>query len=873
VSGDFSISGSWSRFRAFAARAWFFIFVLLVTLFLLRHRTELAELRHFPIVRPQWLLLTSAAQGLVLLSIIWQLRLLLAASGFSVPLSRLFRADLHRVAVSTVTPAGSAAGVLVFAADLQAAGVPTTAAAAATVTYGVVGLFSFLLLLPLTVLLLGTRQLISLPLSLLLFLGALVPIVLLLLLPWALRHGMQRLSRMSLVRGFVETARSYRISVLGRVLVLALAVDLLNVAILYGGVRVVGGALTLAEALIAYQGAYLFAFLIPFAQGSGAVELAGTSLLTALGLPAPTALAAVLLWRAHELWFPFLLGTALSVQREPVIRRALDRLPALLLLWSGIVGMVGLLEPHHHRVVPRRLETTGLLEPWEFSRNLELLVAFLSIIIAWQVWRRKRTGWLVATLLLSVSLFHQLIGRRDELLLALTMLALGLLLVRWRTYRVRSDIPSIWRGLALAGLGLTTTLLYGTIGLMLLSRHALVPKHLSFWDALTVLIRSAWGFLPWAVEPVSRYGGWFLDSVTLLAGASLLNAAWSIGRPVIWRSWGYESERQRARAIIQACGNSSLDFFKFWPDKLFFFPREVRGVVSYRIVGRVALVLGDPNVCGERFGTALDGFLDFCDLNDWEPAFHQVGEQYLADYRARGLRFFKIGEEAVVDLTTWSLDRPGLKELRYLVRRSQRENYRFEVLEPPLPDDVVEELADVSNEWLSLPGRREHGFTQGQFSRAYVRSTPVALIRDPTGKVVAFANLIPSGVPGQATIDLMRRRHQPYGAMDVLFALLFQWLREQGYTSFSLGLAPLSGVDLPLVGTDPIREHFFRLIEPFFSVQGLRHFKAKFDPRWEPRFLVFRSASALPAIGLALLKATSTEVSHVDSDLPELQIA
>ena len=186
----------------------FFIFVLLVTLFLLRHRTELAELRHFPVVRPQCLLLTSAAQGLVLLSIIWQLRLLLAASGFSVPLSRLFRADLHRVAVSTVTPAGSAAGALVFAADLQAAGVPTTAAAAATVTYGVVGLFSFLLLLPLTVLLLGTRQLISLPLSLLLFLGALVPIVLLLLLPWALRHGMPRLSRMSLVRRFMETGRS-----------------------------------------------------------------------------------------------------------------------------------------------------------------------------------------------------------------------------------------------------------------------------------------------------------------------------------------------------------------------------------------------------------------------------------------------------------------------------------------------------------------------------------------------------------------------------------------------------------------------------------------------------------------------------------------
>ncbi len=213
-----------------------------------------------------------------------------------------------------------------------------------------------------------------------------------------------------------------------------------------------------------------------------------------------------------------------------------------------------------------------------------------------------------------------------------------------------------------------------------------------------------------------------------------------------------------------------------------------------------------------------------------------------------GRTYTKIGEEAVQAFATWSLDRPGLQELRYLVRRFLREPHRFEVLAPPLPDGMVEELADFSDEWLSLPGRREHGFTQGQFARASVRSTPVALTRDPTGKVVAFANLVLSEVPGQATIDSMRRRHQPYGSMDVLLALLFQRLRDQGYTSFSLGLVPLSGVDLPLVGTDPIREHFFRLIKPFFSVQGLRHFKAKFDPRWEPRFLVFRSVSALPLL-------------------------
>jgi len=103
---------------------------------------------------------------------------------------------------------------------------------AATATYGVIELFSFLLLLPLTSLLLVTRQLGSLSLFSILFLDALVPLMLPFLLVWLTRRSTMRLSRVSLVRELVETARSYRISTLGCALVLALAVGLLNLALL-----------------------------------------------------------------------------------------------------------------------------------------------------------------------------------------------------------------------------------------------------------------------------------------------------------------------------------------------------------------------------------------------------------------------------------------------------------------------------------------------------------------------------------------------------------------------------------------------------------------------------------------------------------------
>ncbi|MFN3336471.1 MAG: phosphatidylglycerol lysyltransferase domain-containing protein, partial [Thermomicrobium sp.] len=795
-----------------------------------------------------------------LLSIAGQLRLLLAHLDRRLPLQTVLMADLHRVAVSSVVPAGAAVGALVFARQLETQGIRREASLTAILLYGALGTASFFALTPLTLFFVTQQETISATLRSAAVLLTVIGLLAVLLLSGALvlsRQIRASVQRWPKVNALLAVGGGIPRRTVVAVSFLAIAVDLLNVFILGGALRALGYSVSWDKVLIAYQLGYFFAFVFPVAQGTGAVELAGSATLHVLGLPGSVAVAAILLWRAHEFWAPLLAGTALWLRREPLVRRAVDRFPALLLFWSGFVSIFGLLEPHHHRVFPRGLERAVLLEPWELSRHTELLLGFGSLLVAQQVWRLKRTGWFLAVLLSSMTIVQQLIGRRDLLLLVLSGLAFSVLIVRWRAYRVRSDVPSILRGVTLAAFSILVVVAYGTTGLVLLSRHALAPPIHDWWGAVSILILSGFGLGTWPVQAQTRYGAWFLDSVGVLTAVALLSAVWSLGRPVVWRYWVHPGERVRARRLIERCGNSSLDFFKWWPDKVFFFSHEGDGVVSYRPLGGVALVLGDPNACDERaFDRLLREFLDFCELNDWEPAFHQVGTRFLPRYATYGLKWLKVGEEAIVDLSEWSLERPGFKELRYMVRRLQRQGYRFEVRQPPQDETLLRELEEVNREWLTLPGRRERYFTLGQFSPSYLGATPVALLRDATGKVVAFTNMIPSGVEGEITVDLMRRRHEPHGAMEVLLAFLLDYCRDRGYRRFSLGLAPLVGVELPVLEIDPVKERFYRALDHFFSFQGLYHFKAKFNPRWEPRYLVYRSVTALPAVLLAIIEAT-----------------
>src|SRR5260221_5956949 len=152
---------------------------------------------------------------------------------------------------------------------------------------------------------------------------------------------------------------------------------------------------------------------------------------------------------------------------------------------------------------------------------------------------------------------------------------------------------------------------------------------------------------------------------------------------------------------------------------------------------------------------------------------------------------------------------------------------------------MLRRLREISDEWLGDKNTREKRFSLGSFSADYLSRTPIAVVRHED-KILAFANLWAPDPRFELSVDLMRYATEaPSGVMDFLFIEILAWGRAQGYQWCDLGMAPLSGLERHRLA--PLWSRMGGLVfahgEQFYNFQGLRSFKDKFDPVWEPRYL------------------------------------
>ena len=311
------------------------------------------------------------------------------------------------------------------------------------------------------------------------------------------------------------------------------------------------------------------------------------------------------------------------------------------------------------------------------------------------------------------------------------------------------------------------------------------------------------------------------------------------------------SDLEDARRII-AGQRATLPFLALAGDKALLFDDERTGFVMYGVQGRTFVALGDPVGPEDRIGTLVRLFLDRCDDFGGVPVFYQVTPPHLHHYADLGMALVKIGEEAKVDLPGFTLEGGHAAKFRKLLRRLDREGAKFRIISPPAVAAALPELRAVSDEWLEAKAAAEKGFSLGHFDEAYLASLPVAVI-EQRGRVQAFANLWPGPGRGELSIDLMRhRREAPNGIMEALFVHLMLWGKEQAYGRFVLGMAPLAGVE---PSPSPVRSLWNRVggfvyehAEPLYGFQGLRAYKQKFDPVWEPRYLACPGSFQLPRV-------------------------
>ncbi|SPD73938.1 conserved membrane hypothetical protein [uncultured Desulfobacterium sp.] len=306
---------------------------------------------------------------------------------------------------------------------------------------------------------------------------------------------------------------------------------------------------------------------------------------------------------------------------------------------------------------------------------------------------------------------------------------------------------------------------------------------------------------------------------------------------------------EKARLVVNSFPRSYAQL-ALLGDKSFLFNDEGSAFIMYAVQGSSWVAMGDPVGPREAASELLWEFVEICDKHNGRAVFYEVGQEILPLYLDLGMTLLKLGEEGRVYLENFNLQGSSKRSLRNTVNRLDKEGCGFEILLPEAVSGIISRLHEISDAWLTEKTTREKRFSLGFFSPEYIRQFPVAVVKKD-GLIVAFANIWSGMAGGELSIDLMRYLPSaPHGLMDYLFIKLMDWGRQNGYRYFCLGMAPFSGFEDRALAPvwSKIGSFLFRHGENFYNFRGLRQYKEKFDPVWEPRYLAAPSRLSLPIV-------------------------
>ncbi|MFZ5725786.1 MAG: phosphatidylglycerol lysyltransferase domain-containing protein [Pseudomonadota bacterium] len=314
----------------------------------------------------------------------------------------------------------------------------------------------------------------------------------------------------------------------------------------------------------------------------------------------------------------------------------------------------------------------------------------------------------------------------------------------------------------------------------------------------------------------------------------------------LWRLFAPSARASRSSAIgfeqlepALALADRTDAFLALTGDKRFLLADEGDAFLMYRTLGANWIVMGDPVGNEDRWSDLLWKLREKADAAQGRILLYQIGARTLPHAIDLGLSIVKYGEEAEVDLAAFTLAGPQAKSLRHAERRTAQEGAEFAVIAAADVPAHIAELRAVSNDWLRAKKQREKAFSLGSFDPAYIARFPCAVVRID-GRIVAFANILATANGAEMSVDLMRHvAALPYGVMDFLFIRLMQYARDRGFRRFTLGIAPLAGVDGRRLAPTWARgaAFLFRHGEMLYGFEGLRSYKAKFATHWEPRYI------------------------------------
>jgi len=325
-------------------------------------------------------------------------------------------------------------------------------------------------------------------------------------------------------------------------------------------------------------------------------------------------------------------------------------------------------------------------------------------------------------------------------------------------------------------------------------------------------------------------------------------------------------QRAAAADLVRCHGRDTLAFFKLRRDARYHFAGDRSAFLGYGVAHGVMLIAGDPVGPADAVPSLVGDACRFAEVRGLHVAALGASEELLPVYRRAGLRAMYLGDEAIVDTGSFSLEGRWIRKVRQSVSRLESAGYSAEALHfEQLGSEQLDELERISSRWRE--GEPERGFTMAMDSMdgAHHAGSVVVAARDETGAIRGFLQFVPSYGRPAMSLSLMRRdRSTPNGLMEFLVVRSIELLRERGVAEVSLNFAAFGRwIDRPHGRVERALGRLISLGNPFFQIESLHRFNAKFGPRWEPRYLVYERRRGLARVGLAALR--------IEGQLPKLR--
>lgn len=513
--------------------------------------------------------------------------------------------------------------------------------------------------------------------------------------------------------------------------------------------------------------------------------------------------------------------------------KLVNLVPKILCVFIFISGMIllftGALNPGVKRLV--HIEKLYPLELIEFSHFLGSIIGVLLLILAYGIRRKIDIAFYITTILLIlgiITLIFKGLYHGASIFLSLTLILL--VISRKYFYRRSKLIDERFKGrwLIYIFLIIILSIILGII----------VHNDEMYSDTLW------WKFV--ANKNYPRFLRASLGSVVIYITLLIVKIFEGVSTTVHINSQDTMVKIKKALEYTERADS----YLVFLNDKKVIFSEKEDTFIMYAECKNSNVAFGDPVGNMESFSEVILKFYQMCKSEKKQCVFYEISNRFINNYLEIGLNFIKIGEEGVVELEKFSLDGGVNKNLRTIYNRLKKSGLKVEFLEKERFSEYKERLKEISEQWLLNKNSSEKGFSLGKYDEDYLSNFNFVIVK-MNEEILGFATLFETESKEELSLDLMRyAENAPSNLMEYLFINVIYWGKERGYKRFSLGMAPLSGInDSEFASTwNKVGSLIYRHGGNFYNFEGLKFFKNKFKPTWTPRYIAFSGLFSIPYV-------------------------